>query len=128
MITLSPTDKFIVSLTLPDGETNKGVKAFIFNESGNDITPAPIILTHISNGLYMNADTTLTMPVGSYIVQAVVYSDDTYATLDDDYGTAHEEYVVSASDHTSIADSITAIYEAIQLLKEADLEVQFTDV
>ena len=130
MIELSPTDKFLISLTLSDGETDKGVVALIFNDQGQLLTtPDPIILTHIQNGLYMNASTTLTMPVGAYVVQAFVYTDTTLATLDSEYGVSEERYMVNegAQEHNDLQESLTNIYEAIQLLKQADLELQFSE-
>lgn len=127
MKTLEPTDKFIITLTLPGGESNKGVKAFIYDLQGTDITPEDIFLTHIANGLYMNFDTTLTMPIGSYVVQAVVYSDNTCTTIDSVYGTAEEDYKVLRSSDT-IEEALSGIYESIRLLKQADLELQFSDL
>lgn len=136
MIRLKPTDKFLITLSLPDGETDKGVRAKIFNDVGVDVTPIPgyVLLTHVTGGLYMNAASTLEMPEGHYVVFATVYADTDFEDLDADYGSSEEIYIVAADLNSqdiidaveSVSDLADELNDTAKMLKQVDFEADFS--
>jgi len=129
MKTFKPTDRFAISLTLPDGETDKGIKAFIYTLDGVNVTPIIngnqfIPLVHVANGLYMNTGTNFTMPVGNYVVQAIVYNNVNYDTLDVDYGATDDDVVVT-SEGANLEQVILDIRDTLKMLIGTDIEVEF---
>lgn len=93
---LTPTDKFIVTHTLTDGEQDQYIRAKIFNKELDDVTPngTYIILSHVYGGMYAYKHGA-GFPIGKYIVVFEVYSDSGYATYSKKYGISEENIWVS---------------------------------
>lgn len=130
MIRLKPDDKFLISLNLPFGESNRFIRCRIWNKDGIDVTPIPVpVLNHITEGLYMNDQSALVMPEGMYIVRAYPFMDSNFNTPDPEYGIAQETYLIRDEASGNVGDidaKLAELNETIKTLKMPDIEVEFS--
>jgi hypothetical protein len=88
--TFKPTEKVMLSLTLPDKETNLFVRANIYNSAGVQEATAQS-LPHLANGTYQNSASSLTISTeGNYLVQYEVFDDAGFSQANEKYGNAEE--------------------------------------
>jgi hypothetical protein len=80
-----------LALQLSNGATNKFPRAKIYDESGTELAGSPVVLTHVSAGLYKASS--FVMPAKPFIVaQYLIYSDAGFTTLDPDYPIASDAF------------------------------------
>lgn len=108
----TPNQKITLSLTLMDGESNKFVRAYIFDQAGANVSPGSgyIDLTHLQGGCYTNlTDTAFFLADGLYLVLYQVFSDAGYSVQDIKYGNCEEDLHVTDFEQrilTEIPDNI----------------------
>jgi hypothetical protein len=74
----------LLSITMWDGNTTRGVRARVFDSAGSAVAGSPFTLTHRAAGHYSGTGWTPTVE-GTYSVSYEVYTDGTFATIDPRY-------------------------------------------
>lgn len=74
----------LLSITMWDGNTTRGVRARVFDSAGAAVSGSPFTLTHRAAGHYSGTGWTPTVE-GTYSVSYEVYTDGTFATIDPRY-------------------------------------------
>ncbi len=92
---LTPNDKFIITFTATDGETDLHIRAKVFDKELNDTTPTSYYeLSHVYGGLYAYKHTS-GFANGKYIALFEVYEDSGFVHESKKYGTVEEDIYVS---------------------------------
>lgn len=74
-----------LAMQLQGGDTDKFVRARVYNPSGNEIAGSPFALTHRTNGLYTNSS--VNMPNLDHVfAQLITYDDSGFTTPTEAYG------------------------------------------
>lgn len=74
----------LLSLTIWDGNTTRGVRARVFDSAGSAVAGSPFTLTHRAAGCYSGTGWTPTVE-GQYGISYEIYTDGTFATIDPRY-------------------------------------------
>lgn len=111
-------EQIILSLKLNDSDTNKYVRATVFDATGTDLAGSPIILGHVKRGVYQ--DISLTMPNKYFITCAYEVFDDVGLTIKSAiYQDSHEIYQLEQE----ISQIINMGSEDIRIEVDQDVEI-----
>lgn len=121
MLRYRSIDNVVLFSSLPNGESNRFIKAFIYKPDGTLALAGDgsIQLSYVANGLYRNT-ALLTLAIGFYKVIYKPYIDAGFLTQDDIYGQEEESLEI----YNEAALSISAIEDKIDALSS---QVSSTD-
>lgn len=109
-----------LNLQLPDGRTDRFVRARVWDAGGTEHEDSPFALPHLANGLYRIS--ALDMPAtDELVIQYQVFEDSGFTTPDADYGLSLDEVERTFLPDEVNKQEVKVLGEVASLVLEVDI-------